>query len=753
MGKSKKRDRRTPRTDRRTAPTPPARWRVGYFFVHGVGNQRPGDALVWGESVTGVLRDVHGAHAVQWQDQPLSATREDREIRHAEVTLNFDDGRPRTALFAEALWSEKFVSLGRPSMRRTLVFLLAALPLLAWIIGPDRRDLQMLAPGPSTWRQALRDGLAGAGRTITSPFRSLTSPENRSVGRMAWRVLTLVLLAWLLPYSIALAVSGSTGSRVFLVFLLAALAWWARSRMNIIWHVRVAATDEARTQQLLDHLHQKLNWMERQCDEVIVIAHSQGGYLMHRVLAPSSPQQHGKVRRFIGVGSGLKPISLLKTFHRPEIRTPVWVATLCVPLLLWGIGPITWQALGPELSAFLHLNYTALHATVMPLSLFSDPEVMHSWLMGVIDSSLQLVKAVLASLHLDFAHMAAIAGGISLSVFAGRVANAALTSQPSDSFALDHVRRGIEWREYTSPHDMVGRMLGPEVPEGVDQPWISATGNPVADHTLYFHPSGVLPRRLAADLLQDLSVGEPNAMRPAADAWAGAVAAFDDARRQQAARRRMLHGLLFGLSAALLLAPALYQRASFLGALLSHSLHLVSVLLMLTLLFAWIAHRSAVASARAFTRRLIGGDTTDDKPWQVRIVPPGLRTAPTVAAGVGGLLSLFGCVWFTRVAIRYGDDSVWLGYPLLLPLAVGLPLLACATAAGYPVRKRWPVLLTLSATLALCSPPARRTPGLPWDLRTEVPLTLGIASCALVCLLGVLNARRRTTSGRIGPLG
>lgn len=752
MGKSKKRDRRAPRTERRTAPTPPARWRVGYLFVHGVGNQRPGDALAWGETVTNVLRDVHGAQAVQWQDQPLSAAQEDREIRHAEVTLNIDGDR-RTALFAEALWSEKFASLGRPSTRRTLAFLMACLPLLAWIIGPDRRDLQILDPGPVTWRGALRKGLVDAGRTITSPVKALASPETRSLGRVSWRVVTLVLLAWLLLFSIALAVSGSTGSRVFLLFLLAVSAWWARSHKNIIEHVRVAATDEDRTQQLLNHLHQKLNWMERHCDELMVVAHSQGGYLMHRVLAPTSPQQHPKVRRFIGVGSGLKPIALLKMFDRPEVRTPVWLATLCVPLLLWGIGPMTWEAIGPELSAFLHLNHAVLRAMVMPVTLSSDPEVMRLWLTDVIESTLRLVSTMLSSLRLDFVHMAAVAGGIGTSAFAGRFANAALRSRPPTSFSLDHQRRGIEWREYTSPHDMVGRMLGPEVPEGVDQPWISATGHPVADHTLYFHSSGVLPRRLAADLLEDMSQGGSGAMRRTADAWAPAVAEFDHARRHQTARRRMLHGLLFGLAAALLLAPSVYRHASFLNALLGRSVQLALVLVLLAGLFTWIAHRSAIASARDFTHRLIGGDTTDDEPWQVRIVPPGLRTVPTVAAAAGGLLSLFGCVWFTRTAVRHGDGSVWLGYPLLLPLAIGLPLLACATAAGYPVRKRWPVLLTLSAGLALCSPPARHTPGLPWDLRAEVPLTFSITLCALVCLVGVLNARWRTASGRIGHLG
>ncbi|MFI6861429.1 hypothetical protein ACIBKZ_16260 [Streptomyces sp. NPDC050421] len=558
-------------------------------------------------------------------------------------------------------------------------------------------------------------------------------------------MLTLIVLSWITLYSVTLTVSGSTGANLLLLTLLAALTLWARSHRNIVWHVQVAATDEARTQQLLDHLHQKASWMEHHCDKVVVIAHSQGGYLMHRVLASSS-RQHPKVRRFIGVGSGLKPISLLKSFDSPTLRAPVWLATLCVPLLLWGVGPLTWQAFGPESHALLHLISATLHATVMPAALFSDPETMRLWLTGLADAVRQMVTAYTSSLRIDVAHAAAIAGGIFIITFARQLAAAAYRAQPSASLSLDHHRRNIEWREYTSPHDMVGRMASPEVPEGVDQPWISATGHAVVDHTLYFHRSGVLPRQLAADLLQDVSQGKHDGLRPAVDAWATAVARFDDARRLQAARRRMLHGLLVGLTTGLLLAPSLYQGYSILEVVLSRSVQLIIVLLLLAGLFSWLAHRSAIASGLDFSRRMSGAHDAGDKPWRVRIVPPALRTAPALAAGSGGLLALFGCAWFTKVALEYGDEHVWLGYPLLLPLAIGLPLLACAVAAGYPVRKRWPIILASIALLALLSPAARHTVGARWDLRAEVPLTLCIALSTLICLAGVLRAQRRATA-------
>ncbi|MFE2558349.1 hypothetical protein ACFXGT_20455 [Streptomyces sp. NPDC059352] len=159
---------------------------------------------------------------------------------------------------------DKFTELGRPSIRRTLTFLVASLPLLFWVVGPDRRDL----------------------RVLTSPSRGLRAREEAGLAqmRLVWRLLTLAVIATTLAYGISLAALSLLVS----VLLLGLLAWFARSRRNLLWRVRVAAVDEERTRQFLAHLHREVAWMERHCDEVVVVAHSQGGYLMHRVLSPTA---------------------------------------------------------------------------------------------------------------------------------------------------------------------------------------------------------------------------------------------------------------------------------------------------------------------------------------------------------------------------------------------------------------------------------------------------------------------------------
>ncbi|MFE4633158.1 hypothetical protein ACFRJ1_07230 [Streptomyces sp. NPDC056773] len=679
-----------------------------------MGNQAPGVTLQWGRDVIGRLQEVHGTEAVRWLEQPLSATAEDREMRHAEATLNFN-GESHRALFAEARWSDVFAGLAKPSLRRTLVFLAVSLPLLACVVGPDRRDLDVLG-----------------GRPRRVSFLRFASPENRAVGRLMWRLTTAAVLAIAMLYAVALS------SMMLVIPLLAVLAWWARSRWNLVWHVRMAATDEEGTRQLLAHLHQRLHWMERQCDEVVVVAHSQGGYLMHRVLSPTAAERHPKVRRLIGVGSGLKPITLLRTLHSGGIASAVWLAVGTVPLYVWALGPLLSGLLGWILRPTVRCVYALMQTTVLPIALMERPEAVQLWVTLALQ---ELMHAFLSmpSLALDWIHLLGLAVALSTFRVAGLLIQAAVRTNPPPPMTL-----GVEWREYSSPHDIVGRMLVPALPDGVDQPCISATGQPIADHGLYFHPTGVLPRRLAADLLGDLLARpqQVSVMAGTADKWEHAARDFAHSRRMQASRRRTLHGLILGGATALLLSFPLYLGVSLPLAFLRFWPLLAGLLLLLTVLFSLVAHRSAKLSARVFTARLTETLSPAAAPWRIRIVPHHDRVVPTTAAGTGGIVSVFGAVHFGMTALRYGNEAVWAGFGVLLPFGLGLILIACASAAGYPVRRRWPVLLSLLLLLA-AYPPSPHS--LPWQLRPEVTLMACLTVCLVTALAGVAHAARRAS--------
>ncbi|PSJ28906.1 hypothetical protein B7P34_09845 [Streptosporangium nondiastaticum] len=688
-----------------------AHWRIGYLFVHGIGNQKPGTTLEWGRSIFDALRDVYGERAVSWKDQPLTASPEDATNRHAEVVVSLGGAHHRT-LFAEALWADKFTALGRPSIRRTLTFLVANIPLLFWVVGPDQRDLQVLF----------------------SPSRGLRDRGEARLAqmRLLWRLLTLAVISTALVYGILLA----TRNMLVSVLLLALLAWFVRSRRNLLWHVRVAAIDKDRTQRLLMHLHQKVEWMERHCDEVIVVAHSQGGYLMHRLLSRTADRRHPKVRRFIGVGSGLKPISLLKTFDDSGIRPSLWGLIGTAPAGLWGLGPWIWQPLGWLVQTVLRWLYLVLQMTVTPLSAFDDAHVAELY-RGAFATEWHRTLATVPSLHLDLAHEVAVVASIAIASLHIRLIRAALQAHPPHPLGLDHHRCRIEWREYSSPHDMVGRMLGPNLPDKVEQPWIAPVGQPLSDHTMYFHRTGVLPRRLAADLLGDLG------LECQADDWDQAVTWLDDVRRRHGARRRALHGLLIGTFATLLAAPQLFDRPSVLLAYLHAWLPLSLLLLSLTVLFSLLAHQSAHKAARHFTASLSGAAPSPRTRWRVRIVPPRPRLLPTIAAATGGMLAVYGTIRYFLAAREYGDTRIWQGYPFLMPMGIGLLIIACASAAGYPVRARWYLGIAGLGCMALYSSPAPAALGSPWELRAEGTLLGILGGCLLVGLAGSFYARLR----------
>ncbi|MFD0352789.1 hypothetical protein ACFVHW_03445 [Streptomyces sp. NPDC127110] len=647
-------------------------------------------------------------------EQPLSGCTEYREIRHAEAVLDID-GESHRALFAEARWSDVFAGLSKPSLRRTLSFAVMSLPLLAWVVGPDRRDLAVLRGEPSK-----------------SPFPSFSSAENQAVGRLIWRLTTLAVLALAMLYVLL------ASSALLLLLLLVGLAWWGRSHWNLVWHVRMASIDEEGTEQLLSHLHRRLRWMEGHCDEVVVVAHSQGGYLMHRVLSPAAAERHPGVRRLVGVGSGLKPITLLKTLHSGGIGPAVWLAVCTVPLYLSAVGPLVWKMLDWSLTSALRLLYTLLRLTVLPLASMEAPDVWRSWATTAL-TEMSRPFLSMPSLALSWTQVIALAVSLCTFRFAGLRIREALRTDPPPAMALDG---GMDWHEYSSPHDIVGRMLLPALPPRVDQPWISATGQPVWDHITYFRPSGVLPRLLAADLLSDLVPRRqpPSAVADVVDGWDRAARDFDHARRMQATRRRTLHGLLLGCAASPLPVVAISRGISVPRTLLGSWPFLGLVLLALTLLFSFVAHRSAKASARGFAARLTGSPGPSATPWHVRIVPPRARVAPAAAAGTGGVIAVFGSVHFGMTGLRHGQGTAWAGFGVLLPLGLGLLLLACASAAGYPVRKRWPVLLAPLLLLAAYPPSPL---GLPWQFRAEVTLMACLGACLSATLAGVAHAAAR----------
>src|ERR1044072_3978106 len=137
---------------------------------------------------------------------------------------------------------------------------------------------------------------------------------------------------------------AATGNPLIGVALVAGIVIYLGSRFNVVGHVVVAATDSAELHKIHDRVEEALGWARAHAKRVVVVAHSQGGYLAHDVLSnAAAPQRH--TVELVGVGSGLKPSWLLRQLHRRRVLAAAWIALLSVVagewLVLGVIGGMT----------------------------------------------------------------------------------------------------------------------------------------------------------------------------------------------------------------------------------------------------------------------------------------------------------------------------------------------------------------------------------------------------------------------------
>jgi pimeloyl-ACP methyl ester carboxylesterase len=248
---------------------------------------------------------------------------------------------------------------------------------------PDHRDTALLEDdGPVSFRTEMR-------RQLANHLRGRIVGTKERVGlRLAYRIFTGVLLVGLM----LVAIAEFPPLAVFLA--LAVLAYFASAR-NVVGHVVVAASEPSQLNGIRSRVRDCIDWTLDRCDQVVVVAHSQGGFVCHSILdTAAEPPPPKRVRGLIGVGSGLKPIWLLQQLNRPKIAAAVWITTVATAIgeasmvaLLSGADPtLTAAARGLiDLGAYAALPIAALSAvSVQEASAFVSIDAIP--LIGLPDS-------------------------------------------------------------------------------------------------------------------------------------------------------------------------------------------------------------------------------------------------------------------------------------------------------------------------------------------------------------------------------
>ncbi|MGY1844722.1 hypothetical protein ACI79Y_14510 [Modestobacter sp. SYSU DS0875] len=279
----------------------------------------------------------------------------------------------------------------------------------------------------------------------------------------------------------------------------------ARSR-NILGDVQIAASGGQDTEVVLQRIRQALEWVGQRADEVVVIGHSQGGYLAHLALSRTParrPSRRGGVRpagtvkRLIGVGSGLKPIWIIQRFDRPSLVAAAWLTLLSTVLAGLAFAPGIRATLAFASATLTDMARAGadLAAPADELERRTGAELLASM---SFETSKYLWDTMLPWHEVGFPAFALlVGGGLLLSFLSRRLVSGTDLAHELASLATRPLQG--RWLELSSPHDMVGRLLFPSLPHAQER-LVPALGNPLLDHISYFHHGSPAVWRITHEL-------------------------------------------------------------------------------------------------------------------------------------------------------------------------------------------------------------------------------------------------------------
>lgn len=496
----------------------------GYVVVHGIGGTQEGSTVdAFLTPVTDLLRARHG-------DDAVSIEVSDLVPGHAAKTVRVDlDGRQgRPVLVAEARWTELSSGGTRLSWAGLAWSLRSFLVMFPVLIGPSAAELRRL-------QHLFRPDHSGD--LTRSEWIALIPVALRGLWRFATVAVALAAVFWcgqqlwaVGPWAlVAAAVLAVVALTVALVTLPTDLAG----------QVRFVAEDGPVRRRILDEVADVIASVDTVCRTVTVVGHSQGGYLAHEVLGRSAPSA---VREFVALGSGLKPISLLRYFGSPGRWLPAAVSVSGVAVMTFA----GWMLLEPDMV----FGGGQLADLVRPaLVLWAAP-----WLVFDLGPTLFSTAASAADLgsywpvlgrSWPWIVLSVVGAGI---VFVGQVAAARV----GNGVTIEPLPKGVRrWREYSTPHDVVGRLAFPALPSNVDLVDVHGV-NTFSDHRFgaYFAEGARLTTHMTEDLLR--RAGHQRTADQLRHDAAPGIAALEDT----ASRWYRLRGLLqLGLMTLVFLVP------------------------------------------------------------------------------------------------------------------------------------------------------------------------------------------------------
>ena len=275
---------------------------LGILFVHGMGEQERGDTIThMGDALTEWLRKYLGHDGFRLQD----ATLRSREGVAAGTTSHANSGRanatvilgahenvqepPEQWLLAESWWADAF----RPASFGELA---------AWAIGV----------GP--WLIASQ--ASGLEQRLVRPGRSIARRVFDGFVFVLLMVIAGLVAAVITPLAIALLLL----SLIPIPFVSAFAQRIARNLAGSFGDLLVFVRSPVRFAAMAERVRQDIEWLDTECDRIMVVAHSQGSAVAWHAIrrtAQRDQSQRARIELFLTFGQAFRK---LKSLHRLHTR-------------------------------------------------------------------------------------------------------------------------------------------------------------------------------------------------------------------------------------------------------------------------------------------------------------------------------------------------------------------------------------------------------------------------------------------------
>jgi hypothetical protein len=576
-------------------PIQSRKYRYGLLIVHGVGNQKPGSTV--GLLVARIMR-TH---------QELGFT------VHADAIALTHDSRPQTAhvlklpggdsaLLAESYWADIIRRSRRTSPADSLkrvAFVMAVLPyLLVGMIFPRFHEAP-LGLGPAAAKQS------SAHSAVANQLRNI-----RDLSPTVWRYTSL--LAGALVTWTAFIVTPPTARIIALGVIVLSGYLFLSSRLDVIEHVRITGRGNPIFESIASRVAADIENMSALCDEVWIIGHSQGGYISHHVLTAEPIDRWPNVRRFTGLASGLRPISLINSVRSRRWIISGWMSLIAAAAILTAVA-FMYEPGGimatPDAQMF---GRVLLLSIAQPLLLMSNPQMLDAIFSYTFSIRWEtVVGTATAALF--------IAGAIV--VRRGAPSPAAITGLPAR----------IRWQELASASDLVGSMSTPDLPSAARCRILPSFRQPVWDHLFRSHLSRTAVFRF--EIVQWTARNGPAKLHLSA---LGSTTAELQHLAKRAHRLRLSVQIMF-ICLTILVPVAVFGRPLYESAQSSAAVGIVLAVMGIALTALWWT-----VSARKVISRLIDGVETGRAPrvGQTRRRRKGSSACVLVSSGIaifGGL--------------------------------------------------------------------------------------------------------------------